>query len=93
VQCAEGTDGNARADDRDRPSVARHEPSRSASLVAVGPLIVTVPRGRAHDEALELVMSAPAESWAAFRLVPGPIEDGRSVWVLNRDVIAGKPCG
>jgi hypothetical protein len=38
-------------------------------------------------------VSAPAESWAAFRLTPRPLVDGRTQWALYGDVIAGVPCG
>lgn len=37
-------------------------------------------------------VGAPPESWAAFRLVSRPIADGRTIWVLFGDVIAGAPC-
>lgn len=37
-------------------------------------------------------VGAPPESHAAFRLSPAALSDGRTIWVLYGDVIAGVPC-
>lgn len=37
-------------------------------------------------------VGAPPESWAAFRLSPRKLADGRTMWVLYGDLIAGVPC-
>jgi hypothetical protein len=44
---------------------------------------------RVGDDAA--TVSAPAESWAAFRLAPKKLADGRPMWVLYGDLMAGRP--
>lgn len=37
-------------------------------------------------------VGVPMESIAAFRLSPRPLADGRTMWVLYGDLVAGRPC-
>lgn len=38
-------------------------------------------------------VGVPRGSWAAFRLVPRTLADGRVLWAIQGDLIAGNPCG
>lgn len=38
-------------------------------------------------------VDVPRESWAAIRLAPRTLDDGRVLWAIQGDLIAGDPCG